>query len=123
MTIDTNILIAYLGGDLAVQKVLSRWRQENKPLFLSAIVEAEILSFADWTESDYRFAEKFLEENFAFISFDRMTARIAAHLRRTLKIKLPDAIIAATAIFTHTPVVTRNYKDFEKIKELRIIVI
>ncbi len=123
MTIDTNILIAYLDGDLAVQKVLSRWRQENKPLFLSAIVEAEILSFADWTESERRFTEKFLEENFAFISFDRMTARIAAHLRRTLKIKLPDAIIAATAIFSHTPVVTRNYKDFRRISGLKIVVV
>jgi len=45
---------------------------------------------------------------------------IAAGLRRGLKLKLPDAIIAATCFYLDLPLITFD-KDFEKIKDLRVI--
>jgi len=42
-------------------------------------------------------------------------------LRKKIKIKLPDAIIAATAIKNHLTLITRNKKDFSKINFLNII--
>ncbi len=39
-------------------------------------------------------------------------------IRKTNKIKLPDAIIAATAIENKLTLITHNAKDFEKIKKL-----
>jgi predicted nucleic acid-binding protein len=53
--------------------------------------------------------------------FSREIARIAAKLRRDYRIKFPDAAIAATAIYTTTPLVTRNIKDFKKIPNLKIL--
>jgi len=47
MTIDANIIIAYLTGDSKIVKALSGWKQAGVPLFLSSIVEAEILSFSE----------------------------------------------------------------------------
>lgn len=85
MTIDSNIIIAYLDGERIAVDILSQWRREGKPLFLSAAVEAEVLSFSKWTESERLIVENFLEENFALIPFDRSAARIAAKIRRTLK--------------------------------------
>jgi len=41
-------------------------------------------------------------------------------LRRKYKIKLPDAVIAATALYYDLILVTRNEKDFEGIKGLEI---
>jgi predicted nucleic acid-binding protein len=38
-----------------------------------------------------------------------------------LKIKLPDAIIAASALANQFTIITRNKKDFEKIKTLEVI--
>lgn len=121
MTIDANIVIAYLGGEDFVIRILSQWREEGRPLFLSTVAETEILSFSRWTHEEQITTERFLEENFASISFDRRIARIAAEIRRMKKLKFPDAAIAATALFTRTPLVTRNQRDFKNIKELRLI--
>jgi len=71
-------------------------------LFLSTVVETEVLSFSGWTHAEKAAAEQFLEENFTSISFDRSIARIAAKIRAEKKIKFPDAAIAATALATHT---------------------
>ena len=43
------------------------------------------------------------------------------NIRKTLRIKLPDAIIAATAIDKRMHSVTRNKTDFEHIKGLSIL--
>lgn len=123
MTIDANIIIAYLGGDKPAIEKLTAWRGEGRPLFLSTVVETEVLSFSDWTPEERRLAENFLTGNFTSIAFDRTVARIAAAIRRTAKVKFPDAAIAATALFTHTPLVTRNQRDFRHIRDLTIITI
>lgn len=121
MTIDTNILIAYLSGDKSVIQFLESWRNQGGFLYLSTIVETELLSFSGWTDKEEQQVRTFLEENFISISFDRNVSRIAAELKRKINIKLPDAAIAATAIHTKTPLVTRNVKDFKKIQELKLI--
>lgn len=121
MTIDSNIVIAYLTGDKAVVQALSQWKQGGVPLFLSAIVEAEILSFADWTNEERLRVEVFLEEHFVSIPFDRSVAHLAASIRRQKRIKLPDAAIAATALYTGSPLVTRNVRDFRAVSGLTIV--
>jgi len=38
--------------------------------------------------------------------------------RQLTKLKLPDAIIAATALHLGMPLMTRNVKDFQKVPDL-----
>lgn len=121
MTIDANIVIAYLAGDANVVETLSKWKEEGVSLFLPTVAESEVLSFSNWTLEEQRATEKFIEDTFTSISFDRSIARIAAAVRRETKMKFPDAAIAATALFTHTPVVTRNQRDFKRVPGLRIV--
>ncbi|MEK7672889.1 MAG: PIN domain-containing protein [Patescibacteria group bacterium] len=121
MTIDTNILIAYLSGDEKVINFLNSWRNQGGFLYLPTIVESELLSFTGWTEKEENLVKIFLQENFISISFDRRLAEIASQLRKTKKLKLPDAAIAATAIQTKTPLVTRNIKDFKNLNQLKLI--
>lgn len=123
MTLDANIIIAYLHGEKRVIEILTEWRREGRPLFLSTVVEAEVLSFVSWTPDERRATEGFLEENFTSIAFDRTVSRVAAKIRRETKVKFPDAAIAATALFTHTPIVTRNRSDFRRISDLDIVTI
>jgi len=43
---------------------------------------------------------------------------IAGPLRRQYNIKTADGIVAATALFTGTTLITRNIRDFQKIPNL-----
>jgi predicted nucleic acid-binding protein len=47
-------------------------------------------------------------------------ADLSIDLRRNFKIKLPDAVIAATAIHNNLILVTRNIKDFKDMEDLEI---
>lgn len=80
-----------------------------------------MLSFARWTPEERRVTEIFLQENFTSIPFDRTLARMAAEIRRGTKIKFPDAAIAATALYTQTPLVTKNMRDFRVISGLQLV--
>lgn len=121
MHIDANIVIAYLNGDIGVIRQMTAWKEQGRTFFLSTVAEAEILSFPDFSIAELRTTEKFLEENFISLPIDRSVARRAASFRRTSRMKLPDAVIAATAIGSRMPLVTRNVKDFRKITSLRIV--
>lgn len=121
MTLDANIVIAYLDGDPHVIETLSRWKEEGRSLIVATVAEAEVLSFSGWTTEECEDATRFLEEHFTSLPFDRAVARIAAEIRRKTKIKFPDAAIAATALFSHTPLVTRNVRDFKKVPSLEIL--
>ena len=122
MTIDTNILIAHLQGDESVVNALALWKLSGRILLISTIVRAEVLSRPDLNEYEIGEILKFLG-NFSSVSFDDRIAEYAGKLRREYKITLPDAAIAATALFQNTPLVTRNEKDFRKIKNLHVVVI
>lgn len=121
MTLDANIVIAYLDGEVAVAERLALWKQADYTLILPTVSEAEVPSFDRWTPAEREKTITFLEEHFTSIPFDRRIAHIAATIRRTTKIKFPDAAIAATALFTNTPLVTRNVHDFKRIPELEIV--
>lgn len=47
--------------------------------------------------------------------------RVAIYIRREHKIKLPDALIASTAISQNCTLITRNVNDFKMIADLEII--
>jgi predicted nucleic acid-binding protein len=70
--------------------------------------------------------EKGYEKAKEFISFSKviyLTKKIADRsidIRREYRIKLPDAVIAATAASKNLTLVTRNEDDFKDIKYLEI---
>jgi len=121
MTIDANIVIDLLNGDARVAETLRNWFTSHITLYLPTVAETEILSLSRLTPIERREIEALIEENFTSVPYNRIVARIAADIRRTTKIKLPDAAIAATALYTHTPIVTRNVQDFRRILNLEVI--
>lgn len=124
MTIDTNILIAFLAGDVGVIDAIINWRKESKTLFLSAITKCELLSFPKLTTVEERRIDRLLHEHFVILSFDDYRAERTATIRRDIpSLKIPDAAIASVALEMGTPLVTRNIRDFKKIPDLDLIVI
>ncbi|MCX6584541.1 MAG: type II toxin-antitoxin system VapC family toxin [Candidatus Aminicenantes bacterium] len=112
--IDTNILIYYFNKDIPegsrskVVKIL----KEN--FNISVVTKMEFLGFKQHTEGSFRKAKKLIEyAEVAELEEEIVDAVIA--LKRNKNIKLPDAIIAATAMLNQWTLVTRNEKDFTNI--------
>lgn len=120
MTIDTNIVIAHLAGDTAVQSEFVRLKRMGISLILPAVVEMETLAYPNLTPAETRTIVSYFDETYTSIPLDRAIAQIGGSLRRQYRIPFADAAIAATALYTNTPLITRNTKDFEKIPSLRI---
>lgn len=120
MTLDTNIIIAYLKDEPSVASFLDEAKRQY-PLLLPATVEGEFLSFVSWTLEQRKNMESFLEENFLFVPLDRPITRLAASIRARVKIDFADATIAATALFTNTPLATRNTRDFKNVPGLHLL--
>jgi hypothetical protein len=102
---DTNILIDYLLGYPEARVELQQYSNPQ----ISIITKMEILVGAEEdTEEPIR---EFLG-NFSVISINEEIAEIAVMIRKDYKIKLPDAIVWATAKCNNSLLVTRNTKDF-----------
>lgn len=114
--LDSNILIYAAQPEHAF---LDEWL-EAPVTTLSAIGITEILGYEGITSDD----EELFEAMFAQLIMQPVSETIlrrAAGLRRVRKIKLGDAIIAATALETDRQLVTRNEQDFRGIQGLRVI--
>lgn len=104
--IDTNILIDYLNGIDAARVELARY---DHPL-ISVITEIEVLAGVRPTE-DEQPVRQFLSR-FEVCKLNSAVAEQTILLRRNLRIKVPDAIIYATAKVERCLLVTRNTRDF-----------
>jgi predicted nucleic acid-binding protein len=102
---DTNILIDYLNAIPAARDELQRY--ENKAISIVTWMEVMIGAAPD-VEAATR---AFLGE-FDVVSLDDRIAERAVVIRRTHRIKLPDAVIWASAQSSGMILVTRNTKDF-----------
>jgi predicted nucleic acid-binding protein len=59
-------------------------------------------------------------ENCVIIDINNMIKSEVIQLRKNYSLKLPDCIVAATAIYMNLPLITSD-KDFKKIEELSLI--
>lgn len=101
---DTNILIDYLHGVAQAKEELERFDQRA----ISVITWMEVMVGA--TPQTKAGTEAFLA-SFELMALDEQVAERAVALRQSKRIKLPDAIVWATAQVNHCILVTRNTKD------------
>jgi len=91
LIIDTNIALYLLGGDTTLAEVL-----DGKTIYLSFISDCII------------------------IDINKEIKNRTTELRRIYRLKLPDAIIGATAAYLKQPLMTAD-RDFQKINAINII--
>lgn len=118
---DTNTVIYYLQQQFppAAEKFIDESLKESKPC-ISAITEIELLCWKTATEQDIEVIKNFINDSLV-IELEGPIKHKTADLRKRYKIKLPDAIIAATALAYNLTLITRNSKDFEDINGLRVV--
>jgi predicted nucleic acid-binding protein len=102
---DTNILIDHLNGVKEAAEELGRY--ETKAI--SAVTWMEVMAGALPHEDPL--VRNWLN-TFRLIPIDDAVAARAVHIRRIRRVKLPDAIILATAHVHSLLLVTRNTNDF-----------
>jgi hypothetical protein len=103
---DTNIIIDALNGVAQADDEYSRYER----VLISRITWMEVLVGAKGDETQLR---DFLETQFEIIPLDLQVAETAISLRRQHRLRLPDAVIWATARVCDGVLVTRNTKDFD----------
>ena len=106
--IDTNIIIYYLEGE---QAAISFLRTHRGKLAISSITWMETLSYT-FTAGEEQVVRTFLQE-FRLIEISSPVMELSVEIRRKKKMKLPDAIIAASAVHHDLILVTRNINDFK----------
>ena len=118
---DTNTAIYYLQqlfpplAEQFMDELLTR----EIPV-ISAITEIELLCWKTATEKDLNVLRNFIDDAYV-IELEQAIKEKTADLRKMYKIKLPDAIIAATALIYNLTLITRNTSDFKKIDSLRLL--
>lgn len=89
---------------------------------ISVITQIEFLAFNKLSEQDAKLFEKFISriDVYDILSFDSNMIHKIIEIRKTNKVRLPDAIIAATALLNNATLITAD-KSFKKINGLEIV--
>jgi len=111
---DTNPLIYLLDGNRYLAQFL-----DNKQIYVSVITELELFGKQNLSVHDNEMIESLLDNCFV-IGINQEIKQIYKEIKQKYAIKLPDAAIAATAIYLDLPLLTLD-KDFENIVNLKLM--
>lgn len=116
--LDTNTIIYYLKGSLSSSGMKAISAIVDDRPSISVITKIELLGFNAPDAVEREITDQFVE---ASLIFNLTTAIInqTIELRKQFKIKIPDAIIAATSMVYSLTLMTHNINDFNKITNLQ----
>ena len=114
--LDSNTVVDYLAERLPKKGHSFVEEITNTAFNVSVISRIEVLGHESANEVLYDFLN--LAETFALSD---AVANQAIEIRKVKKIKLPDAIIAATALVYNFIIITRNTSDFKNIEGLEYL--
>jgi predicted nucleic acid-binding protein len=114
--LDTNIIIYMVKNELD----LSLFTKENDTLYISSVSYMECLGYNFSNAMEEQIITE-LCNGFKHILIENKIIKQTIEIRKKHKIKLPDAIIAATAIINKLPLVSHNTKDFIDIDGLKLL--
>lgn len=109
LLLDSDVLVDHLRG----HRRLVAGRDE---LYVSAVTRAELFAVSGTEERRIRR----LLEPMQNLSVDIAIAERAGRLRRSMPIRLPDALIASTALEHRLTLVTRNVRDFGPVEGIKL---
>jgi len=116
---DSNILIYHLNDVLppSALSTVAAWISEGA--MISVMTRIEVLGYPQTAEQLQQAIR--LVSYFDEISLHEPIVQHTIRLRQQSRVRLPDALIAATALSLGLPLVTRNTQDFRAIEGLLIL--
>jgi len=106
--LDTNIIVGFFKGEDAIKAALERFDSLKIP----ATAYAEFMVGLK-QESQRQAVDHVIDALFEIVHSDRQICHEAATLRRTMRLKMPDAMIYATVKARGGVLITRD-KDFDE---------
>jgi predicted nucleic acid-binding protein len=118
---DTNTAIYFLQQQFpaGAEKFIDDLVKEGQPV-ISAITEIELLCWKTAAENDLKVLHSFIKDALV-IELEQPIKLKTADLRKAYNIKLPDAIIAATALVYDLTLLSRNVADFKNITGINVV--
>ena len=116
---DTNVFIETAAGNTQAGRALLQ-AAESEWSGYSVISRVEALGFPRLTPAE----EASLLQLFGQFVEVQVTPQVveeAIRLRRAVRMKTPDALIAATALLERAELVTRNIEDFKNVPSLKVM--
>ena len=111
--LDTNVILYLLSGNKTIADILP-----DSHLYVSFISQLELLGYKEITLKEQGLVKQFLQE-VIIVDITEDIKNVTIDLKQRYSIKLPDAIIAATAIYLDIPLLTAD-KGFSKIEALNL---
>ena len=118
-TLDTNAIIYHLNNEPGVRGFIDEAMTNFTPLYVSAITVTELLIFSGLSQQEEASISALLPA-LSVVSIDLEIARRAGGLGRNYNLKAADSLIAATALFTGSALLTRNVRDFRRVPSLML---
>jgi hypothetical protein len=117
---DTNTIIDLVVGRLPAASISWLEQQlERQTVTISVITRIELLTKTE-PAAEYATMQSFVQ-SVAVLPLDEPVTRQTIRLRQQHRVKLPDAIIAATALAHGLTLLTRNVSDFQALASLAVI--
>jgi predicted nucleic acid-binding protein len=117
--IDTNAVIEYLGQQLPASGMEFMNEVINAVPTISVVTKIEVLGF-NAPDNHYKLLTDFMDDA-TVLDLSNKVVDATIQVRKTHKTKLPDAVIAATALVYDLILITHNISDFKKIEGLKVI--
>ncbi len=118
--LDSNTVIYLCNGGLPENAIEFLRNEVHKGIFLSVISEIETLGWTAPTAFEAYITQSFVN-GCTVIELTRPIVLKTIEMRKMRKIKLPDAIIAATALVHDFTLISRNDTDFKQITSLKYL--
>ena len=118
--LDSNTVIDYIAG--LYHGKAEQWLNQliDEEINVSVITKIEVLSFDPDKDDNYAILVDFFETSDIYeLTNDIVDKTI--QIRQKQKIKLPDAVIASTALVNGLVLISRNTKDFKNIRDLEVV--
>ena len=118
--IDTNIISKYSNNLISEEGCLFLEDIFDTEILISFITRIEVLVYNP-SEASVQLTISSILEASSELSMSEEILLKTVEIRRKAKIKLPDAVIAATAIIHNLTLLSDNDSDFLKVDELKYI--
>lgn len=117
--VDSNVLIDYVAERFEIHQLKTLDLIFDEELCISATTKIEVLGYNGEKEEQDKML--LFVNNSTIIPINDEVVERTILIKKLIKIKTPDAIIASTALVLGYTLITNNFKDFNRVAGLKLL--